>query len=78
MAKAKKAQKGASVDSIGYYKKKASDFQDSTEKYNEKALRYIDKMTPAQRKAKGVSKTTKSGTTTYKYKSGGKAASKKK
>lgn len=79
MANIKKAQKGTSVDSVSYYKKKSLDFdkearrmQDSSEKYSNKTTNYIDKMTPAERKAKGVSKTVKGNTTTYKYKTGGK------
>jgi len=78
--KLKKAQKGASVDSLSYYKKKASEFDkeaqrmtDSSSKYYDKTINYIDKMSPAERKAKGVSKTVnKDKSVTYKYKSGGK------
>ena len=67
-----KAQSGKSIDSLAYYKNKASDFQDSSSKYSDKTIRYIDKMTPAQRKAKGASKVVnKDGSVTYKYKSGG-------
>jgi hypothetical protein len=70
--KAPKAQNGKGIDSLAYYKNKASDFQDSSSKYSDKTLRYIDKMTPAQRKAKGASKVVnKDGSVTYKYKSGG-------
>ena len=73
------AQDGKSVDSLSYYKNKASKFrdeasrmQDSASKYNDKSVRYIDKMTPAQRKAKGATKkVNKDGSVTYTYKSGG-------
>lgn len=81
MAKKKvpKAQNGKGVDSLAYYKNKASKFQDessrmqdSSLKYGDKSRAYIDKMTPAQRKAKGASKVVnKDGSVTYKYKSGG-------
>jgi len=74
-----KAQSGKSVDSLAYYKNKMSKFQDearrmddSSMKYSGKSTAYIDKMTPAQRKAKGASKVVnKDGSVTYKYKSGG-------
>jgi hypothetical protein len=66
------AKSKPSVDSLAYYKNKASDFRDSVSKYSDKSRDYIDKMTPAQRKAKGASKVVnKDGSVTYKYKSGG-------
>ena len=79
MKKMSKAQNGKSVDSLAYYKNKDTKFQnessrmqDSSLKYGDKSRAYIDKMTPAQRKAKGVSKVVnKDGSVTYKYKSGG-------
>lgn len=73
------AQSGKSIDSLAYYKNKDTKFQnessrmqDSSSKYGEKSRAYIDKMTPAQRKAKGASKVVnKDGSVTYNYKSGG-------